>query len=214
MNQLHPILKSLYRHHVAPLTAFTIVLLTGCSSGPDPENTPQVLTVATVNQLLRDSEWHGEEFVMNCPESGLGGCFINPECKVLSATYSDRTVYHLGSNHIAAYVIKYDNDNCAGTPGIHPMSWSYWNHSVTNLNEDTLQGELALTLEYYADGFLFDPNKPRSGITYRSAIWLDDTSMPRRLCLSDGILDPARPLKFMNTVAYPLDSNTCAEAFR
>ncbi len=214
MKHLNAFAKTTRRHHIiAPVAAVSLALLGACSSGSDPENEPQVLTVTTVNQLLRDSQWHGEEFVMNCAESGLGGCFINPECKALSADYSDRTVYHLGSDHIAAYVIKYDNDHCAGTPGIHPMSWSYWNHSVTDLNEDTLQGELALTLEYYGDGFLFDANKPRSGTTYRSAIWVDDTSVPRRLCLSEDMLDPARPLKFMATVAAPLDSNTCAEEF-
>ncbi len=188
----------------------TALMLSACSQ-EDNEPKPDQLSAAEVNALIAESEWHGKEFLMDCGTTGLQGCFISEECDALSATYSDRTVYSLEEDNLSAFVISYRSGNCSGEASIHPTSWSYWHMQKDRTDQDTGQADLTVQLGYYGDGFLFDSNKPRDGIVYRSALWVDD-SMPRRLCLSDGLMDPRRPLKFMDTQQQPLDPNLCAVA--
>jgi hypothetical protein len=195
-------------------TACVSGALMACGGGSDSGPSQQTLTVAKVNMLIAESAWHDAAYALECGSDGVSGCFIHPECYSSSGYYSTRMVYSATADSMSAFAISYDNSTCAGEPGIHPTVWSYWVSQVELNAADPQQGALTLSKVHYDDGFLFDANKPLSNVLYRANVWVDNNGSTRRLCLSDGLIDPARPLKFMETTAAPLDSNNCAEEFK
>lgn len=186
------------------------LLLSACGGGGSGEDF-QTVSVKSVNDLIVASDKLGSEYALKCSEESMEGCFIIPNCRTSSGYFSTRMVIGVESDRIKAFMLAYNNSNCAGAPHLHPTVWSQWVYTLENVNEDTHQGELSLMLDRYDDGYVFDYNKPRDNVVYRSLIWVDDFGTTKKLCLSDGLIDQTRPLKFMSTEADALDSSNCAE---
>lgn len=202
----------------AVMKAMVTILASGalmaCGGGSDSGPKQQTLSVAKVNALIAESPYHDEAYKLECGSDGLAGCFIHPQCRSSSDYYSSRMVYSLTADSISAFMVKYDNSSCAGDPKMHPTVWSYWVSQIEAMAADPQQGALTVSNYYYADGYLFDSNKPLKNVDYHANVWVDNNGSSRRLCLSEGLIDPSRPLKFMDTSAAPLDSNDCAEEFK
>lgn len=185
--------------------------LVGCASESSDEESVQSLTVAKVNQLIEDSYYHNDEYKMTCGEGALSGCFVSTACHVSSQYYSTKIAYSFEQTLFKAFMISYQNDRCAGSPGLHPSVWSVWQSEISDFDEFTNQANLTLNLVRYGDGFVFDSNKPKTNIDYKSEIWIDNSGDRKQLCLSEDLIDPQRPLKFMDVSAPALDPNNCAK---
>lgn len=184
--------------------------LAGCGSESDGSKTHQP-TVSEVNQLLSESIHH-EGLQLSC-DGDLSGCFIT-SCKRSSDYYSSRLVYSLENEKLKVVNVTYQNSSCEVKPDLHPTSWSNWDISLSNLNVDTGQADLEATLVYYSDGYILasPSTKPVKDTVYKSKIWVDAGGEKSRLCLSEGLIDPSRPVKFMETEdALPLDTNNCVD---
>ncbi|AMO54322.1 hypothetical protein GZ77_22365 [Endozoicomonas montiporae] len=197
---------------------FSIVLaglvLTGCDSDSDKDSEarPHNPSVSEIRNLLASANTaYPTEFGFECDGDGenIRGCYIIPSCRRSSDYFSTRTVYGFGSDKITAYMISYDSSNCSGSPTMSYSSAGIWEYTA-DYDENLAQGELSVELVYYGDGYLFDPNKPQKGITYKANYNTDNNA---KLCLSDLLIDPTRPLKFMSTKADPIDYSNCAVAF-
>lgn len=139
-----------------------------------------------------------------------GGCFIIKECYRSSATFSTRMIYSLEKNKLKVFNLTYQNDNCAGELGIHPMSWSDWDITLSNINQDTGEADIEAAYTYYGDGYILGNNRPSKDTKYQSKLWVDSNGDKSRLCLSEGLIEATRPVMFMSTTAQPLDTNNCA----
>lgn len=198
-----------------PLTASVLVcalVLTGCNQDDDAGDSVTPLSVDSVNQMIASNAYIGSSNVMSCKQNTnpLGGCFQHPACDKSSDYFSTRMVYSLEPGMIKAFTISYQSPDCSGAAHAHPTVWSKWNIQLSNSNLQAGTADAALTLVRYEDGYLFDSNKPNMNTTYRAAIKVDRSSGSRKLCLSTPLIDPDRPLKFMDTTAKPLDEANCA----
>lgn len=196
---------------IAALTCF--LGISGCNQSDDQTEPAAPLTVESVNQMIASNAYIGSSNVMTCKQNTnpIGGCFQTPTCYKSSDTFSTRIAYSLEPGTIKAFTISYTSPDCSGTAKAHPTSWSKWNIQLSN-NTQAGTADASLTLVRYDDGYVFDSNKPNMNTTYHSAIKVDRTSGSPRLCLGTSLIQPTRPLKFMDTTTKPLDETNCAVA--
>ncbi len=189
------------------------IMLSGCggsSSDDNSENPP--LTIDKVNQLLINSgtTYGANNHQLECNAQDFEGCFIDEVCDRQSDYYSSKFIYGLEQDQLKAFSIAYDTPDCSGDGHIHPTVASLWNYT-SSYDENSQEAHVSVTKVYYSDGFVFSDNKPRSNTIYNGIIWIDRSGTDARLCMSSGILDPNRPLFFMQTEdALIVDTSICA----
>lgn len=191
---------------------FMITLLTGCTTETSSESQrSSTITVSKVNQELNTGNFaFDSSYGLKCDGNEFSGCYVSMLCDRQSDTYSDKIVYGVSKNNIVAYVLYYDSSNCSGDFKVHPVSAGIWGYNVSSYQPNSKTSEISVDMKYYDDGFVFDPNKPQTGIIYKSFIWIDKASIPSRLCLSTGLIDGDRPLKFIDQIPAPLNEQQCA----
>ncbi|MGL6258613.1 hypothetical protein [Vibrio sp. WXL210] len=185
------------------------LLLSGCIS----EDEPHQPSVSEVRKLLDNSVAnYPTKYGFDCEGDGnnIYGCYVMPSCYKPSSyvSTSSRTVYGVGRDKLTAYVLDYLTDNCSGKPILSFMSAGIWSYSAS-YDENLDQGELAVNLTYYQDERWDNSSTPAKGVTYRAHFHIDNG---KKLCLSDGLIDATRPLKFMSQSPGQINFSKCATA--
>lgn len=203
---------------IGSVLALSLTQVTGCggSGGPGESNdyvSSEEITVSLVNSLLTNEYtiFHKEDDAgFTCDGGVISGCYVGPECHESSNYYSTRTVYGVGDNTIKAYVIDYDTPDCKGPAGIHPSSAGLWQYTVAENNDVTGEVKIDLLSYYYSDGFVFDNEKPTAGSSAKAIVWINTTSEPNELCMSQDAIDPQRPLSLEHVDSYvDVDTANC-----
>lgn len=201
----------------AVILAFSSVAF-ACDSESEPDKVYETVTVKKVNERIveNDDIIFDKAYGLKCDGSQISGCFVDKTCNNPggSASYSSNLVYGISKSNIVAYVVSYETGDCSGKFHIHPGSAGIWDYSVDTYNESSGEAEISLSMVYYMDGFLFDSNKPKKNTVYKAKAWVDQTGSVDALCLSDGLLDHKRPLKFMSVELQSIDSSNCVNAIQ
>lgn len=191
----------------------TAAVLTACgggSGGDDGKNPVTPINIASVNAMLATTTSPLPGQKLSCTGSSIAGCFSLPTCYRSSDTFSTRTVYDIGASRIIALSISYQSSDCSGAATMSNTLYGHWNYTLDQYDSNSKIGRIGVKLVHYADGYVFDTNKPVTGVTYSADIQITTTNGQAKLCMSSPLIDATRPLKFMSTTTSALDLNNCA----
>jgi hypothetical protein len=209
------------QRQLQPLVLLLASALAACGGGGSGSTTPtgpfdvsippgSTLTLSQVNALLAGGGSPLPGYQMTCSGSAIAGCYVIPTCYSSSQTFSTRMAYGIDADKLTAVFINYQTYNCTGPATVAGLLYGQWNYTLPSFDTVSGRGQVAATLIHYTDGYVVDPTPPQFLVTYASNISLTGSAGAKKLCLSTGLVDPTRPLRFTSTTAQGLDATNCA----